>query len=122
MRISKAVGIDLGTTNSVIAMVGKDNETIICRTDRTGQKIFPSVVVYDRKTDKLLAGRNAFNTRGTATEPIISIKNHMGDPYYVAFTGGKMLTPIAVIQQLDAQNWNLKNAAIWIRQRVFLNA
>ena len=71
MKISKAVGIDLGTTNSVIAMVGNDNKTIICRTDKTGQKTFPSVVVYDKKSDKLRAGRFAFNARGTAKEPIV---------------------------------------------------
>ena len=96
MKISKAVGIDLGTTNSVIAMVGNDNKTIICRTDKTGQKTFPSVVVYDKKSDKLRAGRFAFNARGTAKEPIVSIKSHMGDPVYTATTGGKTLTPIEV--------------------------
>ena len=100
MKISKAVGIDLGTTNSVIAMIGNDNETIICRTDKTGQKTFPSVVVYDKRTDRLRAGRFAFNARGTAKEPIVSIKSHMGDPNYRATTGGKSLTPIEVSAEI----------------------
>ncbi len=100
MKISKAVGIDLGTTNSVIAMIGKDNETIICRADKTGQKTFPSVVVYDKKTERLRAGRFAFNARGTAKEPIVSIKSHMGDPNYTATTGGKALTPIEVSAEI----------------------
>lgn len=100
MKISKAVGIDLGTTNSVIAMIGKDNETIICRADKTGQKTFPSVVVYDKKNDRLRSGRFAFNARGTAKEPIVSIKSHMGDPNYTATTGGKVLTPIEVSAEI----------------------
>ncbi|MDR1512037.1 MAG: Hsp70 family protein, partial [Propionibacteriaceae bacterium] len=53
MKTSRAVGIDLGTTNSVIALVGKDGREIVVRTDRSGRKTFPSVVVYDRRTDSL---------------------------------------------------------------------
>ncbi|MGB7962559.1 MAG: Hsp70 family protein [Propionicimonas sp.] len=96
MKISKAVGIDLGTTNSVIAMVGKDNETIICYTDRSGRKTFPSVVAYDRRSDSLQAGAPAFAKRGTAAEPIVSIKSHMGDADFRAKTGPKSLAPIEV--------------------------
>ncbi len=96
MKISKCVGIDLGTTNSVIAMVGNDNKTIICRTDGAGRKTFPSAVVYDARSNALKSGQVAFNRRGNTPEPIISIKSHMGDGKYTATTGPKTLTPIEV--------------------------
>lgn len=96
MKNSKAVGIDLGTTNSVIAMVGRDNEEIVCRTDRSGRKTFPSVVVYDRRSDSFQAGAPAFAKRGTAADPIVSIKSHMGDADFRARTGPKTLSPVEV--------------------------
>ena len=96
MKISKAVGIDLGTTNSVIAMVGENKEEIVCRTDRSGRRTFPSVVVYDRRTDSFQAGAPAFAKRGTAADPIVSIKSHMGDSEFRASTGPKTLAPIEI--------------------------
>ncbi len=96
MKISKAVGIDLGTTNSVISLVGQDNEEIICRTDRSGRKTFPSVVVYDRRSDSLQAGSPAFAKRGTPADPISSIKSHMGDSEYRVTTGPKSMSPVEV--------------------------
>ncbi|MCL1897360.1 MAG: Hsp70 family protein [Micrococcales bacterium] len=96
MKVSKAVGIDLGTTNSVISMVGQDNEEIICRTDRSGRKTFPSVVVYDRRSDALQAGSPAFAKRGTPADPISSIKSHMGNSEYRAKTGPKSMSPVEV--------------------------
>ncbi len=96
MKFSKAVGIDLGTTNSVIAMVGRDNETIVCRTDRSGRRTFPSVVAYDRRSNDFQAGAPAFAKRGTAADPVVSIKSHMGDAEFRAVTGPKSLSPIEV--------------------------
>lgn len=100
MSVSKCVGIDLGTTNSVIAMLGDDNKTIICRTDKVGRKTFPSVVVYDKKTNGLKAGQAAFNKRGTIPEPIVSIKSHMGDANYRASTGPVTMSPIEVSAEI----------------------
>jgi molecular chaperone DnaK len=106
MKTSKAVGIDLGTTNSVIAMVGEDGQ-IICRTDRSGRRTFPSVVVYDRRSDSLKSGAIAFGRRGTRPEPIVSIKSHMGDADYRATTGSLTLSPIevsaAVLKEMKEQ-------------------
>ena len=96
MPTSKCVGIDLGTTNSVIAMMADDNKTIVCRTDKAGRKTFPSVIVYDRKTKGVRAGQIAFNRRGTVPEPIVSVKSHMGDANYRVSTGPLTLSPIEV--------------------------
>ena len=107
MPISKCVGIDLGTTNSVIAMMADDNKTIVCRTDKAGRKTFPSVIVYDRKTKGVRAGQIAFNRRGTVPEPIVSVKSHMGDPNYRVSTGPLTLSPIEVsaevLKEMKAQ-------------------
>ena len=107
MPISKCVGIDLGTTNSVIAMMADDNKTIVCRTDKAGRKTFPSVIVYDRKTKGVRAGQIAFNRRGTVPEPIVSVKSHMGDANYRVSTGPLTLSPIEVsaevLKEMKAQ-------------------
>lgn len=100
MKTSKCVGIDLGTTNSVIAMMADDNKTIVCRTDKTGRKTFPSVIVYDAKSDGLKAGQIAFNRRGTSPEPVVSIKRHMGDSNYRATCGPRSLAPIEVSAEI----------------------
>lgn len=106
MSTSKCVGIDLGTTNSVIAMVADDGN-VICRTDRAGRKTFPSAIVYDRKTGGVKAGQIAFNRRGLVPEPIVSIKSHMGDTNYRASTGPLSLSPIEasaeVLKEMKAQ-------------------
>ncbi|MBQ6610251.1 MAG: Hsp70 family protein [Oscillospiraceae bacterium] len=107
MSTSKCVGIDLGTTNSVIAMVADDNSNIVCRTDKAGRKTFPSVIVYDRKSGGIKAGQIAFNRRGTVPEPIVSVKSHMGDPNYRVSTGPLTLSPIEVsaevLKEMKAQ-------------------
>jgi molecular chaperone DnaK len=100
MKISRCVGIDLGTTNSVIAMVGSDNKTILCRTDSAGRKTFPSVIVYDKRTNGIKSGQPAFNRRGSVPEPIVSIKSHMGDPNYRAATGPVTLSPVEVSAEI----------------------
>ncbi|MEA5152556.1 MAG: Hsp70 family protein [Oscillospiraceae bacterium] len=100
MKISKCVGIDLGTTNSVIAMMGEDNKTPLCRTDKTGRKTFPSVVVYDGKSNSLKAGQIAFNRRGTLPEPVVSIKSHMGDSNYSVNCGPLALSPVEVSAEI----------------------
>ena len=100
MKTSKCVGIDLGTTNSVIAMMADDNRTIVCRTDRSGRKTFPSVIVYDAKSDDAKAGQIAFNRRGTSPEPIVSIKRHMGDANYRATCGPLNLSPVEVSAEI----------------------
>lgn len=107
MSTSKCVGIDLGTTNSVIAMMGSDNKTIICRMDKAGRKTFPSAIVYDKKTKGIKAGQIAFNRRGLVPEPIVSIKSHMGDANDRVTTGPLTLSPVEVsaevLKEMKAQ-------------------
>ena len=100
MKISKVVGIDLGTTNSVIALIGPDNKTILCSTDAQGRRTFPSAVVWDKRSGGLKAGQVAFNRRGTTPEPVTSIKRRMGDVNYRAQVGDREMSPIEVSAEI----------------------
>lgn len=72
-----AVGIDLGTTNSLIAIVHDDNVPEIIADER-GRRLLPSVVAY-QKDGAILAGEIAQSLLGQAgTEVISSIKRLMG--------------------------------------------
>ena len=96
MQISKCVGIDLGTTSSVIAMMADDNSTIVCCTDRTGCRTFPSAIVYDGEAGGVRAGQFAADRRGLVPEPIVSVKRHIGDESYRVSTGPLKLSSVEV--------------------------
>jgi molecular chaperone DnaK len=80
MKIRKTVGIDLGTTNSVIALLDATDSALLTGRDELGQLTFPSVVGYDETTRRLLTGRPAQVLRETpgATLPLASVKRFMG--------------------------------------------
>ncbi len=70
-----AIGIDLGTTNSLVATI-KDNEAFIF-TDSNNKKLIPSVVHYAK--DKTQIGEIALESRvSDPSNTIISIKRFMG--------------------------------------------
>lgn len=93
MKISKCVGIDLGTTNSVISMMSEDNREILCLTSRHGSKTYPSVVAYNAQTKKLITGQGAYNMIGKRDDTVSSIKRRMGDNAYTVKIGDAELTP-----------------------------
>ena len=74
--MSKVVGIDLGTTNSLVAVVGKDGPVVI--RDRTGDGLVPSVVSLGAD-DRVYVGREA--QRRLLVDPqhtVYSVKRFMG--------------------------------------------
>jgi len=85
--MSKVVGIDLGTTNSCIAiMEGKEQQVI---TNAEGERTTPSVVGFSKSGEKLV-GRVA--RRQAITNPertVVSIKRQMGTDYKVDIDGKK---------------------------------
>ncbi len=84
------VGIDLGTTNSLIATV-KDGEPILIPNDR-GKFLTPSVVGFT-ESGELLVGEPAKNQAVANPERTVSsIKRHMGTDYTVTIMG-KEYTP-----------------------------
>jgi molecular chaperone DnaK len=83
--LSKVIGIDLGTTNSVVAFLEGAEPTVIPNAE--GDRLTPSVVGFS-KTGERMVGKVA--KRQAITNPdrtIISIKRHMGTNYRVNIDG-----------------------------------
>ena len=88
--MSKVIGIDLGTTNSCVAVLEGGEPTVI--TNAEGSRTTPSVVAFTTKGERLV-GETA--KRQAITNPdrtIASIKRHMGEAYTVDIDG-KSYTP-----------------------------
>jgi molecular chaperone DnaK len=86
----KAVGIDLGTTNSVVAVLEGGEPTVIPNAE--GSRTTPSVVAFS-KTGEVLVGEVA--KRQAITNPdrtIRSVKRHMGTNWKIEIDG-KAYTP-----------------------------
>src|SRR5438034_1403283 len=70
-RIRKPVGIDLGTTNSVIALLDDAGANLVTGRDEQGRVIFPSLVGFDPSTNQLVPGRAAAAPAGgTPADPV----------------------------------------------------
>ena len=69
--MSKVIGIDLGTTNSVVAVMEGGEPTVITNTE--GSRLTPSVVGFSKTGERLvgqLAKRQAYPTRKTPFRPL----------------------------------------------------
>jgi molecular chaperone DnaK len=85
--MSRVVGIDLGTTNSCIAVMEGSEATVIANAE--GERTTPSVVGFSKSNERLV-GRIA--RRQAITNPertVVSIKRKMGTDYKVDIDGKK---------------------------------
>ncbi len=101
--MGKIIGIDLGTTNSCVAVMEGGNAVVIANSE--GARTTPSVVAFS-KTGERLVGKVAKNQAITNPEKTISsIKRHMGSDYKVAIDD-KKYTPqeisAMILQKLKA--------------------
>lgn len=101
--MGKIIGIDLGTTNSCVAVVEGGNAVVIANAE--GARTTPSVVAFS-KTGERLVGKVAKNQAITNPDKTISsIKRHMGTNYKVDIDG-KKYTPqeisAMILQKLKA--------------------
>jgi len=101
--MGKIIGIDLGTTNSCVAVVEGGNAVVIANAE--GARTTPSVVAFS-KTGERLVGKVAKNQAITNPDRTISsIKRHMGSNYKVDIDG-KKYTPqeisAMILQKLKA--------------------
>jgi len=79
--MARAVGIDLGTTNSVVAVLEGGEPTVIANSE--GSRTTPSVVAFARNGD-VLVGQSAKNQAVTNVDRTIrSVKRHMGTNWSV---------------------------------------
>ncbi len=86
--MAKAVGIDLGTTNSVVAVLEAGEPVVIANSE--GQRTTPSVVAFSKDDGEVLVGEVA--KRQAITNPdrtIRSVKRHMGTNWTVDIDGKK---------------------------------
>ena len=88
--MSKIIGIDLGTTNSCVAVLEGGEPVVIANAE--GARTTPSVVAFS-KTGERMVGQVAKRQAVTnADRTIASIKRHMGENYKVTIDG-KAYTP-----------------------------
>ena len=101
--MSKIIGIDLGTTNSCVAVLEGGEPVVIANAE--GARTTPSVVAFS-KTGERMVGQIAKRQAVTnADRTVSSIKRHMGEDYHVTIDG-KGYTPqeisAMILQKLKA--------------------
>ncbi|AEN99219.1 molecular chaperone DnaK [Lactobacillus sanfranciscensis] len=94
MASNKVIGIDLGTTNSAVAVMEGGKPKIITNPD--GSRTTPSVVAF--KNGEIQVGEVAKRQEVTNPNTVRSIKSHMGEEGYTVDIDGKKYTP----QQISA--------------------
>ena len=101
--MSKIIGIDLGTTNSCVAVMEGGEPVVIPNAE--GNRTTPSVVAFS-KTGERLVGQVAKHQAVTNPErTIVSIKRHMGSDYKINIDGETYTPPMIsamILQKLKA--------------------
>ncbi|XVS64317.1 molecular chaperone DnaK [Actinosynnema sp. CA-299493] len=89
--MARAVGIDLGTTNSVVAVLEGGEPTVIANSE--GSRTTPSIVAF-AKNGEVLTGQPAKNQAVTNVDRTIrSVKRHIGTDWRTDDVDGKKYTP-----------------------------
>jgi molecular chaperone DnaK len=93
-KTNKIIGIDLGTTNSVVSVMEGSEVKVIANAE--GGRTTPSIVAF--KGDEIAVGEPAKRQMITNPNTVYSIKRHMGEAGYTVDIQGKKYTP----QQISA--------------------
>lgn len=83
--MGKIIGIDLGTTNSCVAVMEGGMPTVI--TNAEGSRTTPSVVAFSKNGDRLIGDAAKRQAVTNSDRTISSIKRHMGTDYRVNING-----------------------------------
>ena len=83
--MGKAIGIDLGTTNSCVAVV-EGGQTVIIPNDR-GERTTPSVVAFTKAGERLVGSAACRQAATNADRTISSVKRHMGTQWRKSIDG-----------------------------------
>src|SRR2546423_235313 len=94
--MARAVGIDLGTTNSCVAILEGGEPTVIANAE--GSRTTPSVVAFAKNSEVLVGEVAKRQAVTTADRTIRSVKRHMGEGGWKTSIDGKDFTP----QQISA--------------------
>lgn len=84
------IGIDLGTTNSCVAVIEGDTPTVI--TNKEGYRTTPSVVAFTKSKERIVGDVAKRQAAVNSDRTIFSIKRHMGTDYRKKIDG-KYYTP-----------------------------
>ena len=102
--MSKVIGIDLGTTNSVVSVMEGGEPTVI--TNPEGSRLTPSVVGFTKDGERLVGQLAKRQSVSNPDRTISSIKRHMGEKDYKVSIDGKDYTPpevsAMILQKLKA--------------------
>ncbi len=85
--MSKIIGIDLGTTNSCVAVMEGGKPVVIANTE--GARTTPSVVAFTKNGERLVGEPAKRQAVTNADKTIASIKRHMGSDYRVSIDDKK---------------------------------
>lgn len=88
--MSKVIGIDLGTTNSVVAVMEGGEPVVIPNAE--GSRLTPSVVGFSKTGERLVGQLAKRQAVSNPNRTVVSIKRHMGSDYKVHIDG-KDYTP-----------------------------
>ena len=101
--MGKIIGIDLGTTNSCVAVMEGGKPVVIANTE--GIRTTPSIVAFTKNGERLVGDPAKRQAVTNADKTISSIKRHMGSDYKVTIDG-KNYTPqeisAMILQKLKA--------------------
>ncbi|MGC4044389.1 MAG: molecular chaperone DnaK [Armatimonas sp.] len=101
--MSKTVGIDLGTTNSVVAVMEGGEPTVIANAE--GARTTPSVVGFNKTGDQLVGAPAKRQAVAYPDRTVVSIKRHMGTSHRTTIDG-KSYSPeevsAKILQKLKA--------------------
>ena len=106
--MSKIIGIDLGTTNSCVAVMEGGKPTVIANAE--GARTTPSVVAFTKTGERLIGEPAKRQAVTNAERTVSSIKRHMGSDYKVDIDGKKYSPQeisAMILQKLkaDAENY-----------------
>ena len=106
--MAKTIGIDLGTTNSVVAVMEGGKPTVIANAE--GSRTTPSIVGFSKTGERLVGQLAKRQAIVNPDKTIASIKRHMGENYKVNIEG-KDYTPQEISSMIlrkladDASNY-----------------
>lgn len=118
-----AFGIDLGTTNSCVAVV-QSGTTPVVLTLKNGKKTMPSCILWKGKEGQFEVGQSAYNNR-YKPYAVYSAKRHIGEDHEFELTYGRKtlkMTPVEVsaevlkglVEQATGQYKNIKDVVITV--------
>ena len=117
-KTNKIIGIDLGTTNSVVSVMEGSEAKVIPNAE--GGRTTPSIVGF--KGDEILVGEVAKRQLITNPDTIYSIERHIGETGYKVKVGKKDYTPeqisAFILQNLKKTAEDLRDKAVEVTKDI----